>query len=139
MENISYKEDLLLTNSKFKLFFRIMRITCFLILFCLSTAFAGNANSQNAKVVLSRNSLTVRQLVQQIEKQTNYLFVLNSDKIDLDEIIQVTDRENTVKNVLANAFNKKDIKYKVEGENIILMKEQQKKTLRSFSRILSMS
>lgn len=129
MENISYKEDLLLTNSKFKLFFRIMRITCFLILFCLSTAFAGNANSQNAKVVLSRNSLTVRQLVQQIEKQTDYLFVLNSDKIDLDEIIQVTDRENTVKNILANAFNKKNIKYKVEGENIILMKEQQKRTV----------
>lgn len=122
MENISYKEDLLLTNSKFKLFFRIMRITCILLVFCISTTFATSVNSQNAKVTISEGSMTIRQLVLQIEKQTNYLFVVNSDKIDLNQEIQIAKRQNTVKDVLNNAFNNREICYKMEGENIILMK-----------------
>ncbi len=129
MENISCKGKYALLKSKFNLFFRIMRITCLLLTFCISTAFATTVSSQNARVTLSGNSMTVRQLVMQIEKQTNYLFVVNSDKVDLNQQVQIDKRQNSVKNILTDALYGKDIRYRMEGENIVLVKEQQKKDL----------
>jgi TonB-linked SusC/RagA family outer membrane protein len=131
MENISYNGRNIPLKYKFKLFFRIMRITCIMLAFCISSVFATTVNSQNAKVVLSGNSLTIRQLVVQIEKQTNYLFVLNSDKINLNQTVQLNERSNTVKNILDDAFADEEITYRLEGENIILMKpDQQGKTIK---------
>jgi TonB-linked SusC/RagA family outer membrane protein len=128
MENISCKGKYALLKSNFNIFFRIMRITCLLLAFCISTAFATTVNSQNARVTLSANSMTVRQLVMQIEKQTDYLFVVNSDKVDLNQQVQIGKRQNSVKNILDDAFRGKGLLYKMEGENIVLMRQQQKKT-----------
>jgi TonB-linked SusC/RagA family outer membrane protein len=108
-----------------------MRITCIMLAFCMSSVFATTVNSQNAKVVLSGNSLTVRQLVVQIEKQTNYLFVLNSDKINLNQKVELSERSSSVKNILNDAFADAEITYRLEGENIILIKpDQQGRTVK---------
>ncbi len=90
--------------------------------FCLST-FAIEIHSQNTYLTLKGNSMTVRQLVKQIEKQSNFLFVLNSDKINLNENIRVSKNSSSIKNILDEAFTGKGIAYRVEGDNIILIKE----------------
>lgn len=130
MKNNLCREEYIPTNLSIKQFFRIMRTFCFLMAFCVSTAFATTVSSQNARVKLSSNRLTIGQLVKEVERQTGYLFVYNSDKIDLNQTIQVGDRKNTVKNILTDAFRTDEISYKVEGTNIILTKVH----VKSFSR-----
>jgi TonB-linked SusC/RagA family outer membrane protein len=139
MKNNLYREEYAPTDSNLKHFFRIMKTFCFLITFCISAAFATTAKAQNVKVRLSSNRLTIGQLVKEIEHQTDYLFVYNSDKIDTNQLVQVDARRNTVKNILIDVFGANNIEYKVEGENIVLTKlhsqvdnwsiQQQKKTL----------
>jgi TonB-dependent SusC/RagA subfamily outer membrane receptor len=123
MKNILCKNQFIQINLNLKHFFRIMRIFCFLITFCIATAFATTVNSQNVKVTLSTNSLTIRQLISQIERQTNYLFVYNSDKINLDKSIKVNDRRASLGQILNDAFDNEGIAYRIEGSNIILVKK----------------
>ena len=123
MKNILCKNQFIQINLNLKHFFRIMRIFCFLITFCIATTFATTINSQNVKVTLSTNSLTIRQLISQIERQTNYLFVYNSDKINLDRSIKVNDRKASLGQILNDAFDNEGIAYRIEGSNIILVKK----------------
>lgn len=122
MKNILCREYPASLNHEFKYFFRVMRILCILMTFCLST-FAVEIHSQNTYLTLKGNSMTVRQLVKQIEKQSNFLFVLNSDKINLNENIRVSKNSSSIKEILDEAFAGKGIAYRVEGDNIILIKE----------------
>ena len=62
-------------NSNIKYFFRIMRISLFLLFVCVFQLMAEEADAQNAEIKLSQNSMTIKQLVKEIEAQTDYLVV----------------------------------------------------------------
>ena len=50
-------------NSNIKYFFRIMRISLFLLFVCVFQLMAEEADAQNAEIKLSQNSMTIKQLV----------------------------------------------------------------------------
>ena len=52
-----------------------MRITTFLLVFCGLNLFAVGTYSQNAKVKISAQDISLKEVLREIEKQTDYLFV----------------------------------------------------------------
>ena len=58
--------------------FRIMRITTFLLLVCVFCTFAENTHSQNARVSISKRNAQLDEVLGEIEKQTDYLFIYNN-------------------------------------------------------------
>lgn len=68
---------------------RIMKLSVFFIFVFLFQLQAGNVKSQEARVTLSKSSLTFGELMREIEKQTNYLFMYRDAEIDLSQEVEV--------------------------------------------------
>lgn len=101
-----------------------MKLTCFSLFLFVSGIFATNADSQSSKVSLDIKNGTVEDVIIEIENQTDYLFVYNSNEIDLQHKVTLSAKHKTVSDVLLSAFYKTDMTYAVEGSNIILMRRQ---------------
>ncbi|MDR2497866.1 MAG: TonB-dependent receptor, partial [Tannerellaceae bacterium] len=97
---------------------RTMKITaCLLFIACIS--FAGNLNSQNARVTLNKNSVPLGEILEEIEQQTDYLFVSNIE-INLSRRASVKAKNKPVRDVLKDILDGTDMNYVAEGVNIIL-------------------
>ena len=75
-------------NPRFKQIFRIMRISTFLLMVCVFCSYAGNAHSQNAKVSIRMNNVKLDKILNEIENQTDYLFIYNN-QVDINKITSV--------------------------------------------------
>ena len=103
-----------------KQLFRKMRTTCLLILVFASSLFAANVNSQVAKVSLSIKNSSLINVLDAIERQTDYLFVYNKSEIDLKREINMEVKDQSVSTVLSGIFQSTGISYAMEGNNIVL-------------------
>lgn len=119
MEKLFSSGIVLLKNNINHQIFRIMRLTTFLLAFFTCFAFAENVNSQNARVSLSKHRAELKEVLEEIEKQTDYLFVSNRD-IDLEQKVSIRTSNKPVKEVLSTLFEKTNLSYDMEGINIIL-------------------
>lgn len=63
---------------------------------------------------------------EQIEQQTDYLFIYNTNEIDLNRKASVHAQDQTVMDVLSQIFRNTNIGYAIEGSNIMLMKKDEK-------------
>ena len=59
---------------------RIMRLTVFFLLFIILETYALNGYSQNQKVSMNKGTATLAEIIRQIEKQTDYLFIVNNHR-----------------------------------------------------------
>ena len=99
-----------------------MKITLFLLLFVIFQVYSGNCYSQNARVSIQNARLRVGQVLEQIESQTEYLFVYNKQNVDVRRTVDINASNQTVSEVLDQMFKGTDIKYVMEGKNIVLTK-----------------
>ena len=124
----------LIKNKTFKGIFRIMKI-CFILLFVFSfQLMALNTEAQEAVIELRTNSITVGQLIEEIEKQTDYLVVYSNREVDANRKVDVQRKSDKVSSYLNEAFAGTDIGYDFENNYIVLMK----KTRRNSSTIAEM-
>ena len=82
-----------------------------------------SANSQTAKINIAGGSQTVQQIINEIEKQTEYLFVYNKNEIDLQRAVSVNAKDKSVEEVLNAVFSGGNITFAVRGRNIMLMRK----------------
>lgn len=59
---------------------KITTLLLFMFIFCLH---AENSNSQNVSVTIHKNDVRLENVLNEIEKQTDYLFVYNKN-VDVD-------------------------------------------------------
>jgi TonB-linked SusC/RagA family outer membrane protein len=104
---------------------RKMKLTILLMTLLVSGVCATNAVSQVSKVTLTMNNVTVAQVMDAIEDQTDYLFVYNKREVDLKRKVTVVAENKTVAEVLSSLFYDTDIVYAMEGPNIMLMENTQ--------------
>lgn len=109
-------------NPRFKQIFRIMRISTFLLMVCVFCSYAGNAHSQNAKVSIHMNNVKLDKILNEIENQTDYLFIYNN-QVDINKIISVKVKNEAVAQVLDRILSGTGINYELEGTHIILTTE----------------
>lgn len=109
-------------NPRFKQIFRIMRISTFLLMVCVFCSYAGNAHSQNAKVSIRMNNVKLDKILNEIENQTDYLFIYNN-QVDINKITSVKVKNEAVAQVLDRILSGTGINYELEGTHIILTTE----------------
>ena len=89
--NISF-DHFLRKRSDYKELIKIMKI-CILFLFAFTfQMMATDSSAQNAVIALNSNSTTVRQLINEIEKQTDYLVVYSNREVDTNRKIKFQKR-----------------------------------------------
>lgn len=107
-----------------------MKLAFVSIFIFASGIFATEATSQTAKVSIVANNISTQDLMLEIEKQTDYLFVYNENEVNLNRKVTIQATNQTVAEVLNKAFDQTDVIYAMEGSNIMLIKkETRNKTL----------
>ncbi len=109
-------------NPRFKQIFRIMRISTFLLMVCVFCSYAGNVHSQNAKVSIRMNNVKLDKILNEIENQTDYIFIYNN-QVDINKITSVKVKNEAVAQVLDKILSGTGINYELEGTHIILTTE----------------
>lgn len=100
--------------------FKIMKLFIVLLMGCISTSFATQVYSQTAKVSINIEQGQMKEVIKQIEAQTDFLFVYNSKKIDLKNQVSINETDKNVSEILEKMFNNSDITYVIRGKNILL-------------------
>lgn len=99
-----------------------MRISTFLLMVCVFCSYAGNAHSQNAKVSIRMNNVKLDKILNEIENQTDYLFIYNN-QVDINKITSVKVKNEAVAQVLDRILSGTGINHELEGTHIILTTE----------------
>lgn len=104
---------------------KISRIFKFVFTFLCIFTIGVNASvhSQTTQVNIRAQYTDVQTVLNEIEKQTEYLFVYNSAEVDLTRKISIDVRNRPVAEVLSELFNHTDVVYAMEDCNIFLMKK----------------
>ena len=103
---------------------RIMRLTVFFLLFIILETYALNGYSQNQKVSMNKGTATLAEIIRQIEKQTDYLFIYNEREVSLKRKVSIFTQNGTVASLLLDALKGTEFSYTMEGKHIILTKKQ---------------
>lgn len=105
-------------------------IVCFQVIFlllCITSVSATGLRSQNLEITINGESINVEQALSAIERQTEYMFVYNT-QIDLERIVSINVKNETITEVLDELFKGTDVKYKIEGSHIVLSVQKNMKT-----------
>lgn len=122
MKNSLYQE-LFIEN---KQLFRIMKIIVYVCFLCVGNLLAIRSYAQTAHVTIVSNHITIGQVINEIEKQTDYLFVFNVKDINIKRNVKVNAKDKAVNEVLNDIFKDTGIRHAIEGKNIMLINSTDK-------------
>jgi TonB-linked SusC/RagA family outer membrane protein len=83
---------------------------------------AMNVDTQNVKIEVVSNDLSVRQLIAEIEKQTGFLVLLRNSDVDVKRIIRLKNKTGELAAILDEAFRQTDVRYEFQNKYIVLSK-----------------
>lgn len=98
-----------------------MRIKFLSLFCCLLTMGVFSSFAQTAEVTINENNVTLKEVIAEIEKQTNYLFIYN-DQVDIEQNVSVNAVGTQVEKVLKEVLKDTGIDYKQDATHIILSK-----------------
>lgn len=134
MNNISLWEILYPQKLRTNRIYKIMKITLTLVFVSIFSMFAGNIHSQNARITFTKNNATLESVLNEIENQTDYLFIINSN-IDTHQKVSVRADDTPVSKVLDELFHDTEIHYTMEGSHIVLSNKPQSAILQQTRKI----
>lgn len=102
-----------------KHFLLIMRTTFILLFICVFCAMAEMSFTQNARVTINKRNIALKEVLNEIEKQTDYLFIYNNE-VNTNEKVTVKAKQKAVSEVLNSILKEKNMNYTMEGNHIIL-------------------
>jgi TonB-linked SusC/RagA family outer membrane protein len=112
--------DILLRQNVKKIFLT-MKISFLLIMLTMLNAYASNIFSQNARVSVDMQNATVREVVNEIERQGGINFLFNDNLAGLNQRVNVSFAEHPIQDVLDNALSQADMTYEEIKDNFIVL------------------
>ena len=100
---------------------KIMRFTIFILFLSLSQTFAMNSYSQQAKLSLDMRNARLEDVIDKIEKNSEFFFMYNKRMIDVDRKVDIQVEEKSVNEVLDKIFANTDISYSIKNRQILLI------------------
>ncbi|MDR0509548.1 MAG: SusC/RagA family TonB-linked outer membrane protein [Rikenellaceae bacterium] len=95
----------------------------FLLVVAVTLGMALKAAAQNVSVSLNAQNAKLETVLNDIEKQTNYLFVYDKN-INVQRSVSIVAEQKNLREALAQLFAGTDIAFAVEGSNIVLSQKQ---------------
>lgn len=102
-----------------RMFFKVMTITLLFLSACIVKVHAASIQAPKALITINKTNVALLNIMGDIEKQSNYLFVYNKNvNVNRNTSLSVVDRP--LDKVLHNLFNNSDIEFAIEGSYIVL-------------------
>lgn len=99
------------------------RIQLFTALLCTLLLFCGTATAQSVTVSINRKETTLKNCMDDVERQTSYLFVYD-ESCDISRKVTVKVKSKPLRSVLDLIFEGSGISYNISGSNIVLESRQ---------------
>jgi TonB-dependent starch-binding outer membrane protein SusC len=77
--------------------------------------------SQSSNVSLSLKNKSVKEVLREVENHSQYRFLYNDDFLDLDRVLSIDIKNNTVENVLDQIFASANVSYQVLANNLVVI------------------
>ncbi|MEI6276982.1 MAG: SusC/RagA family TonB-linked outer membrane protein [Prolixibacteraceae bacterium] len=97
-----------------------MKLTLFFLLAALVHV-SASVYSQQTKLSVSMKDAKVKEVLKQIEDQTDFSFLYKNDNIDLNRIVSVDQKEKSVENLLDLIFLGTTVTFEVVNRQIVLV------------------
>lgn len=99
---------------------RTMKLTCLLLCLSIGFVFANQSQAQRNVLSLDLSETTVSDVLETLEKQTDFHFFYNSKLVDVNRRISVNVKGQDLFSVLNQIFKDTNILYKVVDKDVIL-------------------
>ncbi|MDR2968319.1 MAG: TonB-dependent receptor [Tannerellaceae bacterium] len=96
----------------------------FLILSTLQS-FSSVNYSQLTLLTLEKENSTVREVISQIEKESEFYFTYNLAQIDLDKKVSIRMENKEISEILDTLFPEGSVKYTIRDRHVVLFREDQ--------------
>ncbi len=110
---------------------KIMKLSVFIMFATTLTLLANITEAQNSVVNFNNENISVGQLINEIENQTDYLVIYSNSEIDVDREVTLKRKENKVSSYLKEIFGEVGVDYEFDNNYIILAKEKVSKNVLS--------
>ncbi|MGV8094747.1 MAG: TonB-dependent receptor [Mangrovibacterium sp.] len=101
--------------------YRIMKLTCLFMLVMLVQV-SASSYSQNTRLSLTGQNLTIEQILERIEDQTQFSFFYNLNEVDLSKVVNVSIKDRTIEEVLDQVMEGTGLAYTINNKLIIIHK-----------------
>lgn len=103
---------------------RRMKIGLFLLLVVLFQLKAENSYSQVASLSLSLKNITIEQVLDRIEEESDFHFLVVDNSLDMTKLVNINVNKRNITDVLNELFKSTDVKYQIVDRQIILSKKE---------------
>jgi TonB-linked SusC/RagA family outer membrane protein len=102
-----------------------MRLTAFIVML-FSFNVSATIYSQNTTLSLDVRNKSIKEILFRIEKMSEFRFIYQSEKINLDKKVSVRVKAQTVESILNRIFEHEDVTYEITENNLILINPNKK-------------
>ncbi len=106
-------------------FFRIMRLSLFLMLFLVAQTWAIESYSQKTVLNLNMSNVTVIDVLEEIENQTDFYFLFNYEQLNSNKKIDVKLSNSKIDETLNQVLKGTGLDYTIRDRQVIIKKEKQ--------------
>lgn len=110
-------------------FFNVMRLSTLGLFACAFASYAADMDAQTAKVNITNSRMTIGAFIEQVEKETGYMFVYNKRDVDANRTVSLESGSKSVADCLNRVFDGSGIKYVFDDDYIVLTKRGEKQIL----------
>lgn len=107
-------------------FFNIMRLSTLGLFACAFATYAADMDAQMAKVNITNSRMTIGAFIEQVEKETGYMFVYNKREVDANRTVSLEAGSSSVADCLNRVFEGSGITYVFDDDYIVLTKRGEK-------------
>ncbi len=123
MINYAIIQHLRIINQHYAILKKIplrMKISAIMLFLVCGLMYASGSYSQSTQFSFSVNNSSVQNVLDHMEKQTEFKFFYNNNLVDTDRLVSIDVNKKNVFEVLNKLFEGTDVSYSVLDKNIIL-------------------
>ncbi|MEL7588727.1 MAG: TonB-dependent receptor [Prolixibacteraceae bacterium] len=97
-----------------------MRLTLFLLFLSITQVFAIKTYSQSARLSLNLKNSTIKDVLYDIENQSEYYFLFNSKLVDVNRKVDIAASNESIEQILGKLFKGQDVEFTVMDRQIVI-------------------
>jgi len=97
-----------------------MRIVVFLLLFSVIQVMGENSYSQNTRLSLNLKNVSIENVLDEIENQSEFYFLFNQKLVNVDRKVDINTKNKQIKDILADLFASENVNCMVLDRQILL-------------------
>lgn len=104
---------------------RIMKLSTLFLIIGINLATAASGYSQSMLLTLKMNEKTLREVFNEIEQNSEYIFFYNDKAVNIHRKVSIDVVNQHIENILDQLFRETDNTYRIDDRQVYIARNQQ--------------